>query len=223
MDLVESERQIQQMINFILNEAKDKSEELEARSLEDFNVEKLKAVQSGKNSIRTDLQQKLKTAETGAAIGRSTAINKARLQKIEARQQCLGSLKQFCESELKRIASGSDKAAYTELLANLICQGCLKLMEDSVVVKCRKEDENLMRGALDSAARKYAEAIRSQCGGVTKTVSLSLSSSFLPSLCGGGVVLTCAGNTISIDNTLNTRLNLVMDTEIPKIRKILFK
>lgn len=220
MDVVESERQIQQMISFILNEAKDKSEELEARSLEDFNVEKLKAVQAGKTACRTEYTNKIKSAETAAAIERSTNINKARLQKIEARQQCLVKLKALCEGELKKITG--DKAFYTELMANIICQGCLKLMEDAVVIKCRKEDEGVCRSAMEQAARKYSEIIRKECG-VTKSVSLSLSAASLPPQCGGGVVLWCNNNTISIDNTLNTRLNLVMDTEVPTIRKVLFK
>lgn len=221
MDLVESERQISQMISFILNEAKDKSEELEARSLEDFNVEKLKSVQASKASIRDEYASKLKQAETAAAIARSTSINAARLKKIEARQQCLVALKQLCESELKKITGGSQQQ-YAQLQSDLICQGCLKLMEDEVVVKCRKEDEGVTKQAMDLAARKFSEVLSKECG-VSKSVRLSLSGSFLPSVCGGGVVLSCCGNTISIDNTLNTRLNLVMDTEIPDIRKLLFK
>lgn len=221
MDLVESERQISQMIAFILNEAKDKSEELEARSLEDFNVEKLKTVQASKQAIREEFTAKLKKEETASAIRRSTAINAARLKKIEARQQCLMALKQLCESELKKI-TGTPSSQYAGLQADLICQGCLKLMESEVVIKCRKEDEAVTKQAMDLAAQKFTDIVQKECG-VTKTVKLSLSGSFLPSLCGGGVVLSCAGNTISIDNTLNTRLNLVMDTDIPQIRKILFK
>lgn len=48
MDEAQSVRQIQQMVNFILNEAKDKAEEIDAKTLEEFNVEKLKYVQGQK-------------------------------------------------------------------------------------------------------------------------------------------------------------------------------
>ncbi len=48
MDEAQSVRQIQQMVNFILNEAKDKAEEIDAKTLEEFNVEKLKYVQAQK-------------------------------------------------------------------------------------------------------------------------------------------------------------------------------
>ena len=52
MDPVESSKQIQQMVSFILNEAKDKAEEIESKAMEDFNIEKLKLVQQMKDKTR---------------------------------------------------------------------------------------------------------------------------------------------------------------------------
>merc|ERR1719235_2340156 len=93
MDDKEAERQIQQMVNFILNEAKDKAEEIEAKALEDFNIEKLKLVQQMKDKIRQEHVRKSKQVETQRAIARSTAINQSRLQKIAARNEMLGKVK----------------------------------------------------------------------------------------------------------------------------------
>lgn len=220
MDLVESERQITQMISFILNEAKDKSEELESRAIEEFNVEKLKLVQSQKKTIRDEFTFKLKQAETQSAISRSTAINNARLKKSEARHECLMKLKGLCTQEMTRVIN--EKTRYTELLANLICQGALKLLEDQVVIKCCKDDEAQVKQACDMAAANYNKIIKGECK-VDKRVSFQISKSGnLPKSCGGGIVLTTSDGKISIDNTLATRLSLVMDTEIPIIRKTLF-
>lgn len=55
--------QIQQMVKFILNEAKDKAQEIEARALEDFNIEKLKLVQQMKDKIRQEFDKKAKKLE----------------------------------------------------------------------------------------------------------------------------------------------------------------
>ena len=55
MDDEQSAKQIQQMVNFILNEAKDKAEEIDAKALEDFNIEKLKQAQTMKDKIRAVL------------------------------------------------------------------------------------------------------------------------------------------------------------------------
>jgi len=79
MDDVEAEKQIKQMVNFILNEAKETAVGIEAKTNEDFNIEKLKLVQSMKEKTRTDMEKKLKAVETKKAIERSTAINKTRL------------------------------------------------------------------------------------------------------------------------------------------------
>lgn len=64
----EAQRQIQQMVNFITNEARDKSQEIEAKALEDFNIEKLKLVQQMKNQVRQEYQLKAKQMETQRAM-----------------------------------------------------------------------------------------------------------------------------------------------------------
>eukprot|EP00921_Rhytidocystis_pertsovi_P016444 GHVQ01025957.1.p1 GENE.GHVQ01025957.1~~GHVQ01025957.1.p1 ORF type:complete len:100 (-),score=21.60 GHVQ01025957.1:98-397(-) len=89
MDEEQAQRQVQQMCNFILNEAKDKAQEIEAQALEDFNIEKLKLVQQMKDKIRQEYQKKAKQIEVERSTARSAAINRARLQKISARQQVI--------------------------------------------------------------------------------------------------------------------------------------
>merc|ERR1712226_821776 len=91
-DMAETEGQILQMTQFILNEAKDRAEEISAKALQEFSVEKSKASQYLQEKIRRDYSRKLKQIETQAAIARSTAVNKARLEKIKARQDVMGKL-----------------------------------------------------------------------------------------------------------------------------------
>ena len=68
---------------------------------------------------------KKKKLETAHAIARSTAINKARMEKVEARHQSMNTLQRTCESELKALTQ--DKQKYANLLTDLIVQGCLKV------------------------------------------------------------------------------------------------
>lgn len=56
------------MVNFILNEARDKAQEIEAKAIEDFNIEKLKLVQQMKNKVRQEYQLKAKQMETQRAM-----------------------------------------------------------------------------------------------------------------------------------------------------------
>jgi V-type H+-transporting ATPase subunit E len=228
MNDAEAERQIQQMVNFILNEAKDKAEEIEAKALEDFNIEKLKLVQQMKDKIRQEYVRKAKQVETQCAIARSTAINKARLEKIKARQEVLGKVQEDVTAKL--MAELRSEPKHKKLITDLIAQGLLMLLEDDVSVQCRECDQKLVQGCLADAAAKYSQVIREQTG-VSKTVKLTLSrDGFLPGppgagaakSCVGGVILSCDGGKIKVNNTLDERLKLTMELDKPAIRGILF-
>merc|ERR1712224_137681 len=133
--------QIQQMVNFILNEAKDKAEEIEAKALEDFNIEKLKLVQQMEDKIRQEYVRKAKQVETQCAIARSTAINRSRLEKIKARQEVLGKVQDDVTRKL--MAELNDPNKHKKLITQLITQGLLMLLEDEVAVQCRQMDVNM--------------------------------------------------------------------------------
>jgi len=81
--------QVTQMKEFILNEAKDKAEEIDAKALQEFSIEKFKIVNSNKENIRKEYERKTKQVDTQAAIARSTAINRSRLEKLRLRQDVI--------------------------------------------------------------------------------------------------------------------------------------
>lgn len=213
-----SARQIQQMVNFILNEAKDKAEEIDAKTMEEFNIEKLKLVQTGKEKIRRDLEAKAKKSEVELRIARSTAINKARLQQIEEANQALKKVEDDARARLASITK--DNAKYKQVLIDLIVQGCLALLEENVTVVCRKEDASLVNDVLKTASTRYSELVKQQAGGVAKTVTLTAEVGNSVKI--GGVVLSTRNGTIRVDNSLETRLNQLLEKDKPSIKKLLF-
>lgn len=230
MDDQEAQAQIQQMVKFILNEAKDKAQEIEARALEDFNIEKLKLVQQMKDKIRQEFDKKAKKLEVQRSIDRSTAINRARLRRIAAQEQVVN---EVCIQSQKQLAAiSSDTAKYKELLTNLIVQGLLRLLEPEVIIRCREVDRSVVESVLSAAATKYSKVLSSEAG-LNKTVKVSVdksgrylppppsSDSNLPSCCGGVVLLTPDGR-ITCDNTLDARLRMVVTECAPAIRMHLF-
>ncbi len=86
------------------------------------------------NTSVQEFDKKKKQADTQKAIARSTAINRARLQKIEARQHYMTQLADVCARELKTFARSKDK--YQALLIDLIVQGCLKVCLCLLVSQC---------------------------------------------------------------------------------------
>lgn len=219
MDDKEAEKQIQQMVNFILNEAKETAENLTQKANEDFNIEKLKLVQQMKERVRQDIAKRKKAEETQKAIMKSSAINRARLKKIEARQWCIEALRDNVGERLQETSKSEQK--YKQIIADLIVQGALKLMEDEISVKCRAADANLVRSCLDAASSNYGNLVKKVSGSSAK-LKLSLHKENLAPTCLGGVVLFCRGGTISVDNTLDTRLQLLMDNDRPALRNMLF-
>mmetsp|Transcript_20769 Transcript_20769/g.48204 ORF Transcript_20769/g.48204 Transcript_20769/m.48204 type:complete len:226 (+) Transcript_20769:101-778(+) len=212
--------QIFQMRQFILNEAKDKAEEITTKALEEFAIEKFKIVNATKEKIRQEYSRKLKQVETQGAIARSTAINRARLDKIKARQDVLAKIgdesKQALADELK------DQGKYKEFITKLIVQGLLMLLESEVEVQCRASDDALVQSCFQAAQETYSKII-SQSSGATKTVKLALDKETkLSPACLGGVVLACQKRTICIDNTIDSRLELVQEQAKPAIRSMLF-
>lgn len=219
MDDLEAEKQTNHMINFILDEAKQTAATIQLKADEDFNVEKLKLVQNMKEKTLLDTQKTLKKLETKKAIERSTSINKARLAKIGARQQCIERMQG--EVALKLAEASKSDVKYKQIIIDLIVQGALKLMEDEVTLQVRPQDVNLVRSLLDQATQAYVRTVQAQTGS-KKSIKLLIDSSTLPSNSLGGVVVTCMNGMITVDNTLDTRLKLVMENDRPALRAMLF-
>lgn len=218
--MAEAQSQVTQMREFILNEAKDKAEEIDAKALQEFTIEKFKIVNATKDKVRQDMLKKQKQVETQLAIAKSTAINRSRLEKIKCRQETLGKMAEEAKVALKQQLS--NQAASQQFVTKLIVQGLLMLLEDEVQVVCKSSDDALVAACIGSAAQQYAEVIKKQTG-ASKSVNVTLDrANKLPPSCMGGVKLGCAGSTITIDNTIDARLDLVLEQAKPNIRKLMF-
>jgi len=224
MDAMEAQGQIKQMINFILAEAQDKSAEIAKKGEEEFSIEVHKIVTEQKEKIRQTYERKTKQIETKYAIAKSLAINKQRLEKIKARQEVMTKITE--DSKVGLVKGSQDKA----FVSKLITQGLLMFLEQDVKVRCREADVKLVETCLGSAADDYAKTIKTETG-TTRTCTVTIDkSSYLPAApsgkegasCLGGIALSCAEGKITIDNTIDARLNLVMEQDKPAIRKSLF-
>jgi len=219
MDDAEANKQISQMVNFILNEAKDKAEEIEAKALEDFNIEKLKLVQQMKEKIRQEYSRKAKAVETQRAIQRSTAINKSRLRKIAEREKYLDEIVVLSKTKLQDTVKNARE--YQTFLTNLIVSSSLQLLEAHVTIRCKECDVKTVQGVLDNCKKLYGKVIREQAG-VDKNINYAIDSTYLPKSITGGVVLFCHDSLIHIDNTIEQRLKLMIDADKPTIKKLLY-
>jgi len=221
MDSKEAQKQIEQMTSFILSEATDKANDISKKGEEEFSIEVHRLITEQKEKIRKDIEKKAKNIETQYAIAKSMAINKQRLEKIKARQDVMSNISEDVKAELVNAIQGSaDKSK--DFITKLIVQGLLMLLESQVTIRCKECDKSLVSDCLQAASDQYSEIIKGQTG-ATKNCNLAINEQdFLPDSCLGGVALSCFGGKITIDNTIDVRLQLVMDQAKPAIRGLLF-
>merc|ERR1712170_268001 len=100
MDATEANKQITQMISFILAETKDKANDIEKKGEEEFSIEVHRLITEQKEKTRGNYEKKTKQIETQYAIAKSMAINKQRLEKIKARQEVMTKLQEDVKQAL---------------------------------------------------------------------------------------------------------------------------
>merc|ERR1712048_288439 len=202
------------------SEAKDKQDDILKKGEEEFSIEVHRVVTEQKEKIRQTYEKKVKQIETSYAIAKSMAINKQRLEKIKARQEVMAKIHDDVKQVLaQKMTNAGDAKPF---ITKLIVQGLLMLLEPEVEIRCRQKDQALVEGALADAAAQYSNIIETQTK-AKKTCKLSLNkTNFLSDSLLGGVVLACQSGKITIDNTIDLRLKLVMEQDKPAIRSLLF-
>jgi len=229
MDTQEADRQIKQMIAFIRQEAKEKSEEIRQKTVEDKTIEKLSFKAKESKIIREEFEKLRKDKLTQKKIHRSTKINEARFKVMEKRNNLLVNLKQNILDDLVKVSKNSD---YGTFIRYCIVEGLTIIMEDNVEVICRKEDEKVVQDELKAAKEEYIKLVKRECG-VSPPITLNMSSvkKYLPpapsasnrgASCRGGIVLSARRGKITLSNTVESRLDHAFLDQKPTMRKMLF-
>merc|ERR1712019_240755 len=141
-------------------------------------------------------------------------------EKIKARQEVMGKIHEDVKKAL--VDQMKSEANVKPFVTKLIVQGLLMLLEAEVEIRCKESDVKMVESVLSDAAAQYQKVIQAETK-ASKTCKLTVNKKeFLPASLVGGVVLACQGGKITIDNTIDLRLKLVMEQDKPAIRKLLF-
>lgn len=145
------------MTAFIKQEAMEKAREIEIKANEEFEIEKSKLVRQETDAIDIQYEKKFKQATMSQQITRSTVSNKTRLKVLSARQELLDDI--FQEAQKKLADGAKDKAKYQKVLKGLILEGFYALNEPSLQVQARKKDYDVVKKAIDEAAKEYKKEV----------------------------------------------------------------
>lgn len=208
------QKQIEHMMRFIEQEAKEKVEEIDAKAEEEFNIEKGRLVQQERLKIMNHYERKEKQVELQKKIQRSGQMNQSRLKILKTQDD---HVKGILDETAKRLGSVTqDEAKYKQILQGLIGQGLFQLLEPAVTVRCRQQDLDLVKSVLPAAVEEYKKAVKKDC-------NLSVDEqSFLGPECSGGVELLAKQGRIKVENTLESRLGLISRQMLPEMRETLF-
>ncbi|VEU45026.1 unnamed protein product [Pseudo-nitzschia multistriata] len=213
--------QIRQMVNFILQEAHEKANEIRVKTEHDFNLEKQTLVHEAKLSIQDDFAKKEKQHEIQERIARSSEIGACRVKKMQLRDELLNKLLAEGGAKCAVVARGAN---YPQLLQKLIVQCLIKIEENNTEIYCRTEDVDTVKGVLPDAIKEYVEIMKRESG-VTLSPNVTMNADAdknLPESSHGGIVMTALNGKIVCDNTMSARLELVYEELLPSIRSIMF-
>jgi len=214
----ETDRRIRQMVQFIRQEARDKAEEIEVRAKEECNVEVMKMTDKEKTKMRAEFAQKLKRVEIENKIQRQKLLDQYRMELLKAEDAKKTELKELCTKKLDSISA--DKASYKAFLKESMIQAFLLIWdEDEVQVSCRSEDAAIVKDLIGPALQEAKAKAEKEAG---QKLAMKATFNQKPYKCSGGVCITARGGNIVCDNTLNARLRIVMQQQLPMVRSRLF-
>merc|ERR1711934_326796 len=147
MDTHSANQQVTHMRDFIIHEATEKADEIDAKAEQDYHVEKQRLVEEERLRIKKEYERREKNVELETKIANATETNKNKLLVLQAAaSQVEGTFSEAYEA-MKAVPSRPD---YDKLLASLIKEG----------VKIHVDDQDLQ---VDTSVSN----IDSQCiGGV---------------------------------------------------------
>eukprot|EP01024_Parvocaulis_polyphysoides_P059243 TRINITY_DN63_c1_g1_i2.p2 TRINITY_DN63_c1_g1~~TRINITY_DN63_c1_g1_i2.p2 ORF type:complete len:228 (-),score=43.74 TRINITY_DN63_c1_g1_i2:210-893(-) len=227
MNDLEVQKQIEQMVRFIKQEAEEKANEINVSAEEEFNLEKLQMLEKEKQKIKQEYERREAQIEVQRKIQFSKKLNGQRLEVLKARQAALKDIAKDVKAKLMQMTKNS--AEYKALLVDLLAQAMYRLGDSKQLVKCRQADVSMVQGCLAQAQAKFKQNFGTAAPELTVD-----NSSYLPAAptdlddeetpsCVGGIAVTSMDGRIVCSNTLDDRLEISYSQNLPVVRALLFE
>ncbi|UKJ88563.1 vacuolar ATP synthase subunit E [Theileria orientalis] len=219
MDALEAQNQIKQMVDFILNEAKDKAEEIESGAIEEFNIEKMTLFEQRKDEVRSKILKNINALRLEKIRSRNKDLKEMSDNMLHYQSQVVEEIKAQAMEKLNSLAM--DNNEYKKVLTMLTLSGCLALNCEVVMVRHRARDAAVVESTLEDVKHAY-EKVTKQKYNEAKSLNLNLDTEHPLAEDLLGVILTNEEGTIECNSTLNNRLERCCREMIPHIKSELF-
>ena len=145
-------------------EAHEKAYEIKVLTQRLFEKEKEKIVEEGKHRIDNEMDQKLRTVQQDINIARSTQINKGRMELMNQRNDFMKKILVETLQKLEHEIALPTNPRYKKVLKDLMVQGCIKLLEEKILVKIRQKDLEVAKSVTDEAEREFKALMIKETG-----------------------------------------------------------
>ena len=213
-----------QLKRMMRQDAHEKAFEMQVLGQRAYESQRDGLIAEGAKKLQREFGDKLEDQRIKQKIEVSQKTNQTRLDKMKRRNECMENLRQSAREQMEQDFNKSNPQ-YVETLKKLIVQGMIKLLEEEVEIKVREEEVSLVQDMLDDCQSQYSEIMLRETKREYKTTLTVIDDKFLTNDDGGrcgGVVLYAHKRRIVCQNTLEDRLNLVFEQELPQLRKGLF-
>merc|ERR1711907_282028 len=213
MDTPSANAQVTHMRDFILHEATEKADEIDAKAEQDYHVEKQRLVEEERLRIKKEYERREKNVELETKIANATETNKNKLLVLSAASAQVENTFSEAYEALKKVPGTSE---YEPLLVSLIQEGVKMLGLSEVKVMCRAAD----KAKVMSAIGKVGSGVKINLDDTDLTTDNSVTN--VDSQCIGGVLVSSMDGKVVVSQTLNARLQIAYDTALPVVKPVLF-
>eukprot|EP00467_Chlorarachnion_reptans_P010160 CAMPEP_0114507038 /NCGR_PEP_ID=MMETSP0109-20121206/11783_1 /TAXON_ID=29199 /ORGANISM="Chlorarachnion reptans, Strain CCCM449" /LENGTH=256 /DNA_ID=CAMNT_0001685737 /DNA_START=24 /DNA_END=794 /DNA_ORIENTATION=+ len=230
IDSGEAQKQIQNMVRFIEQEAREKADELTEQTNQELQAWKSEFIYTKRVEFRTMMLDLKKRKEVEGKIAESKLKQREETKILVERLKIMQSLQKESMEKLKSTKK-SKANAYKSLLEDLIVEGLLKMMERKVTVRACKDDQEIVKSLLSKAKKRFEDEMIAACAKENSkfnmNINISMDSTPLPDRCIGGVWIQSSAylsrpDAIIVRNSFDARNEAVMQMLTPMMREIMF-
>lgn len=203
-----------ELVSVILREAHEKARELEIIADEEYHVTKQEIVGQAQKEIDATYATKLHKCQMEHQTKMSRLRNRHRLTILSEKQSIYEKTVAEAGQRLRSSINRKNNK-YKRLLGQLILEAMLALLDDTVLVRVKKGDVQLLTKLIPDIESQY----KSMSG---REAKVDIHDTPLPPTCNGGAIVTNGEGRIEIDNTLDARLQLAAEHAMPFIKSTLF-
>jgi V-type H+-transporting ATPase subunit E len=137
-------------------EAHEKAFEIHMFGQRIFEKERDKLVEKGTDNLNREFRDKLNQLNVDQKVEISGKINETRLKRMKKRNDCVEELRTLASAKLAA-SFASNATVYREVLKKLIIQGMIKLLEDEVDIRVRKEDFTVANSLVPECEKEFTK------------------------------------------------------------------